>query len=97
MTDFLFFVKTFALCLVITLFMQLKVDKFTLEDHAHSFLQDAAVMLPLQTVAHGGAKLIHDATQFISQSIHRNVKNDKGEEVKDKKSTSTFLWQGSAK
>jgi hypothetical protein len=96
MMDFLFFVKTFVLCLVITIVMQIRVGSKTIETHTHGFLETSAAMLPIQGAAHGGAQLIRDVSHRVTDMIKRNVKGSKNKEAAQK-ANSSFLWQGSRK
>lgn len=95
MMDFLFFVKTLALCLVITIIMQIKVDEKTIESHTHHFLETSATMLPIQAAAHGGSQLVRDISHRISLAIKQNMKGSKNKEAVEKQPASSFLWQGS--
>lgn len=93
MMDFLFFVKTLVVCLLITLALQVKFDEMTLEAHAQKFVTSSMVVAPLQSVAHGGAKLIKDITRQIYAKINHNVKPKKEEELGSAKASS-FRWSG---
>jgi uncharacterized metal-binding protein len=77
MMDFLFFVKTFALTIVVVLLMQLQVGEKSIEHHAMAFMQSSAVIQPLNGVAKGAAKLARDVTQTISAKIKKNTKKEK--------------------
>ncbi len=91
MIDFMFFVKTFLLTLVVVLAMQVRIGERSVEQHAVSFVQSSAVTMPLNQAAGGAAKLVKDLTQKISNSIHKNVAKKKPEAEDDKKK-STFRW-----
>ena len=93
MMDFMFFVKTLVVCLLITLAMQVKINELTLENHVHQFVTSSAVAQPIQNSAHGGAKLIKDITQSIYAKINKNVKPKKEGEPGATKA-SAFRWNG---
>lgn len=82
MMDFLFFVKTFVLTLVIVLALQIEVGSRTLESHAMSFVQSSAIVAPLNAVARGAAKLVRDVTQNVSARVKQNTKKSKKEEAR---------------
>jgi len=82
MMDFLFFVKTFILTIAVVLAMQVQVGTTTLENHAMSFVQSSIIVKPINTAAHGAAKLIRDVTQNISARVKQNTKKNKKEEAR---------------
>lgn len=93
--DFMFFIKTVFLTVAIVLLMQIQVGKQTIETHTLSWVQSSAITGPINTVAKGAGKLIHDITEQIHESIHHNVK--KGSKDDSQKKSSSFFWQHSAK
>lgn len=92
MMDFLFFVKTFALTLVIVLVMQIQVGNKSIENHALGFVQSSTVVSPLNSVAAGGAKLIRDTTRAISASIRGRNNQTTKPKKEDGKSSFKWLW-----
>ena len=94
MMDFFFFVKTFALTVLIVLLMQIQVGGKSVESHALGWVQSSAVVSPLNSVAGGGAKLVRDVTRAVSASLRG--KNNQATKAKkdDKKSSFRWLWDG---
>lgn len=95
MMDFFFFVKTFILTVAVVLVLQIPVGEQSLETHAMGFVQNSALIVPLQTVARGATKMVHDLSHQISNAIHNNYAKTKKEEP-SKKGTS-FRWTHSLK
>lgn len=87
MMDFLFFVKTFCLTIVLVVLMQIQVGQSSIESHALGWVQHSAVVSPLNQTAHGAAQLIRDLTGYISQSLKKKESKDKKEETR-----SSFRW-----
>lgn len=48
MFQILFFVKTLVLTFVLVFFLQIKIGEFTLEEKAHSFIQNSTLLEPLR-------------------------------------------------
>ena len=94
MIDFLFFVKTFILTVAIVLVMQIQVGDHSLENHTMGWVQSSAVAGPLNTVARGAAKLVHDITAKVWQGVHHNVGKNKKEETHGW--ASSFSWTHSS-
>ena len=69
MIDFMFFVKTFCLTVVIVVLMQIRIGSNSIENHVMGAVQSSMITAPLNSVAHGGAKLIRDVTQSISSRV----------------------------
>lgn len=93
--DFMFFVKTVILTVAIILLMQIQVGKQTIESHTLGWVQNSAITGPINTVARGAGKLVHDITEQIHESVHHNVKKDKKDD--SQKRSSSFFWQHSVK
>lgn len=100
MSEFLFFVKMTALTAVLVLVMQVQVGERSLEDHAMGWVQSSALVAPLNAVAHGGAKMIRDASEKIHAAIAKRQGQEKksvgGEPGSEKTQTpsapSSFRW-----
>ena len=80
--DFLFFVKTFFLTIAIVLLMQIQIGRSTIENQAMSFVQNSAIVAPLNNVARGAAKLARDLTNKISAKVKKNTKKNHKEEAR---------------
>ncbi|NJL24369.1 MAG: hypothetical protein HC902_03800 [Calothrix sp. SM1_5_4] len=89
MIDFMFFVKTFFLTVAVVLLMQIQVGDRTIETHAIGWIQNSALVSPLNTAAQGGAKMFKDLIARISGGVEKNVAKNKKEE---KSSSSSFRW-----
>lgn len=96
MMDFFFFIKMFILTIAIVLVMQIQFDNQSLETHAMSWVQSAAVIGPLHGIKRGAAQLVHDLSHKISSVIHDNVSKNKREDSHLKKE-SPMSWTKSAK
>lgn len=95
MMDFMFFLKTFLLTMVVVLLLQIPIGEQSIEDHAVGWAQNSALISPFETVAKGGSKLIQDLTRQISTAIHHNVSKGKKDEAPKK--SSSFRWSHSSK
>jgi hypothetical protein len=95
MVDFFFFVKTFILTVAIVLAMQIQVGDKSIETHTLSFVHSSYVVMPLNSAAQGGAKLIRDLSSYVSGKVRRNTKKNAKKE--EKKSSSSFRWIGEAR
>jgi hypothetical protein len=73
MMDILFFVKTFILTVAIVLVMQIQVGDRSLETHAMGWVQSSGAGGPLGEVARGAAKMVHDVSHKVTDSIHDHV------------------------
>jgi hypothetical protein len=93
MIDFMFFIKTLALTVAIVMLMQIQIGDRTVEKHAVLFVQSSTVASPLNTVARGASKLIHDVTGKIWSGVHHNVKK---KAKKEDSKASSFFWQHSS-
>ena len=80
MMDFMFFVKTFCLTVVIVVLMQIRIGSQSIEGHAMGAIQSSMIVSPLNSVARGAAKLVRDVTQNISARVKSNTKKTKKEE-----------------
>ena len=96
MSEFIFFVKTFVLTIAIVLVMQIQVGERSLEVHAMSWVQSSAITTPLNGVKRGAAKMVHDLSHRISETIHNNVSKNKKEDAHLKKD-SPFHWLHTSK
>lgn len=85
--DFLFFIKTLFLTVALVLIMQIRVGDHTIEAHALSWVKTSAVVSPLNHVARGGAKLLRDLTQRLSNGMNSPDKKEKTQEA-----PSNFRW-----
>lgn len=90
MMDFLFFIKAFLLTLILVLLMQIQVGERTVESHTMGWVQSSVIIMPLNNVAQGAAKMIRDATT----ALYNGVKGTEKKEKKDKKEErrSSFRW-----
>lgn len=91
MMDFLFFVKTFILTIAVVLAMQIHIGSTSIENHAMSFVQNSALVAPLNSVAYGGAKFIRNMTQSIYARIRYNTKKSKHKVIEDESSSSSSV------
>lgn len=96
MNDFVFFLKLFGLTIVMVLLMQIQVGEQTIETHAMGWVQTSILVHPLNSVAHGGAKLVRDISHSVHGAIERNTtaKHKKEQEKEqEKKGKSPFRWK----
>jgi hypothetical protein len=96
MSEFAFFVKTFAITIAIVLVMQIQVGERSLEGHAMTWVQSSAITGPLNGVKRGAAKMAHDLSHRISETIHNNVSKNKKEDSNLTKE-SPFHWLKTSK
>lgn len=96
MMDFLFFVKTFLVCMIITLALQVRFDELTLEQHTKNFITHSALVSPLQGVANGGAQLIRDLSKKVYNSIRGNSRMGGGHEAHGERASSFSSRRGPA-
>lgn len=89
MTDLVFFMKLFFLTVILLLVMQIQVGERSLESHAMSWVQTSALVAPLNTVAHGAAKVTRDLATGVHQAIEKNTGKKKKEEARK---ASSFRW-----
>jgi hypothetical protein len=73
MIDLMFFLKTLALTIVMVAFLQIRVEGKSIEHHTMQWVQTSAVVEPLNDVAQGAAKLVHDVTQTAYSRIHKKI------------------------
>ncbi len=90
MSEFFFFVKSLVLTLVMVLVMQIQVGERTLESHAMGWVQTSALVAPIQSAAHGGAKMLRDGIAKLEAAISQRRGQNKKEEAK--KPASPFRW-----
>lgn len=88
MSDFVFFLKLFLLTVALVLVMQIKIGERSFESHAMGWVQTSPLVQPINTAAHGGAKVIKDLTEAVNGAIAHNSKKHKKEEKK----SSSFRW-----
>lgn len=92
MSEFIFFVKCFALTVAIVLVMQIQVGERTVESHAMSWVHTSALVQPMNTAARGGAKVIKDLTEKVYGSVAKNSKKEKDKKEKEEAKSSSFRW-----
>ena len=73
MLDFMFFLKTVLVTILIALALQSKVGKLTLEDHAHQFIQTSTIMEPIHQVAQNGAILVKRGLKWVSTQVSQQL------------------------
>lgn len=74
MIDLMFFIKTLALALLIVMAMQIRIGEQSIETHTLDWVQTASVVEPLNGVARGTAKLVHDLSRKTYSAIHSKIK-----------------------
>ena len=70
MSEVFFCIKTFVLTIAIVMVMQVQVGDRTLENHALAWVQTSPMVTPLNTVAHGAAKMIKEMTSKAQDRLH---------------------------
>lgn len=65
--------KNLSIALVIVLILQVKVDQSTLEDKAVMWFQASPLTAPIQQVAEGGARLLRDTINKITNMVDVNL------------------------
>ncbi len=70
MSEVFFCIKTFVLTIAIVMVMQVQVGDRTLENHALAWVQTSPLVTPLNSVAHGAAKMIREMTNKAQDQIH---------------------------
>ena len=91
MTDFVYFMKLLGVTLVLVLMLQINVGEHSLETHTMNWLQSSSLVSPLNSVAHGGGKLMHD----VSDRVHGMIQTNRSKKKRDEKSggaASRFNW-----
>lgn len=73
MMDLMFFLKTLALTIVLVAFLQIRVSGKSIEHHTMQWMQTSALVEPLNDIAQGAAKLVHDITQTAYSRIHKKI------------------------
>lgn len=70
MSEIFFCIKTFVLTIAIVMVMQVQVGDRTLENHALGWVQTSPLVMPLNTVARGAAKMIKEMMDKTHSEIH---------------------------
>jgi len=69
MMDFLFFIKTCALTLLLVVIMQVRVGDQSLEQTAQSWVRSSWIAGPVNLAAQGGAKLVRDGSARVMRAV----------------------------
>ncbi|MGE4133197.1 MAG: hypothetical protein AB7F86_16260 [Bdellovibrionales bacterium] len=69
MSDVLFFLRILVFTIGLVLLMQIQVGDHSIEQRAQAWVRSSNVVEPLNGVAKGASKLLHEAKQKIKQKI----------------------------
>jgi hypothetical protein len=69
MSEILFSVKTFAISILIILFLQMQIADKSIETHMQNKIQDSKVALWIQSAAIGGALLLEQTALDIKNKV----------------------------
>jgi hypothetical protein len=73
MFDFLFFIKTLLVTLLLVSMMQIKVGDQTIETRATMWIRSPAVTGTFGKTAQGGAKAVRDAGGWLKSQLHAQM------------------------
>ncbi len=73
MMNILFFVKTVIMTIALVLVLQIRVGEQSLEAHSIDWVQSSSVIAPLNSMAHGAAKFIHDVSTTARAAIEKQL------------------------
>ena len=80
MSELVYVIKCFSLAVLVTIFMQVKVGKETIEDQAENWIRTSNVSLYLQSVSGGAVLAIKNAskaaTEFVAKKLGTNVQSN---------------------
>lgn len=85
MLDFIFFIKTLAMTIVLVIFLQIQVGGRTLEDYMHNWIQTSWAAAPLNETAHNAAQIVRDVVAKVQSQVRENVNKFRGEDPKKKR------------
>lgn len=71
MPELMFVLKSFALAIVVTMLMQVKVGTATIESQSEDWLRTSSVSLYLQSVSGGAVLAIKNATKTASDFVSK--------------------------
>ena len=74
MFDFMFFIKTMVLTVILVSLMQIKAGDSTIEDHAAHWVRTSTLTLPLQATAANAARAISDGANWLASSFHKQTR-----------------------
>ena len=75
MSELFFILKSILLTLVVVVLMRIKIGPLTLEERTTSWVQSAAITLPIQEVANGGVKLIREGWKRVFGNLNSKFFN----------------------
>lgn len=80
MPELMFVLKSFAIAVAVTVFMQVKVGTATIESQTEDWMRTSSIPLYLQSVSGGAVLAIKNAskttTDFISKKLGHSVQAD---------------------
>lgn len=74
MFDFMFFVKTMVVTVLIVSLMQIKAGQTTVETQATQWIRTSTILQPLHTTAAAGAKAISDSAKWLSFNFQKQTR-----------------------
>lgn len=83
MFNILFFVKSLAIAIIITMLLQIHLGEDTLETHVDSWMRDTVAVELIDEAAQGGIKIIRDGLKKISASLNGKYWKQQKEQARE--------------
>lgn len=74
MLDFMFFVKTLIVTVLLVSLMQIKAGEMTIENHAAHWVKTTPLTEPLRSTAEAGAKAVSDSARWLSAQVQKQTR-----------------------